>query len=204
REPVRVVEVVAALGVEEIRVQEGVEDELAREPEKIERTGAVLVHEGADRAPVLAEHDLRLRPRPVRRIVAEATELVDEPLLAGPDAGQAEPPEALAHRRGGGRRGPGGRFHHVRGGVGEDATLGVRHDDLLPRSRPGAGAVARGRRCPRSGSTSAGRRSRAWCSATVSSRSTACGSRPNGSGATPTSWSASPRWRPSSVGSRPP
>ncbi len=67
REAVGEVDVVAVLGRLELRVHEGVEDELALEAEQIERPRAVLLDEGSRGAPVLAQQDLGLVRAPASR-----------------------------------------------------------------------------------------------------------------------------------------
>ena len=53
--------------LQQVRGREGVEDELAREAEQVERARPVLLDERPERPPVLAEHELTLGLRPTRR-----------------------------------------------------------------------------------------------------------------------------------------
>jgi len=132
-EAVGEVEVVAALRREQLAVHEGVEDELAREAQQVERLRAVLLQEGARRRPVLAQQDLRLVLGAVGGVAVLGRVAVDQLLLARLHARQEDGRQLRAHGRI--REGvePVGRLHEVGVGV-VDRPVGVGHGFLR---RPG-------------------------------------------------------------------
>ena len=113
----------------EVAVQEGVEDELRRDAQQVERLRPVLLQEGAGRRPVLAQHDLFGVARAVCGIAVLAREVLDQAIFAGLRGGEVELRDAIADGGIGAARQPLGRLHHVRVGVVDDATLDVRHRD---------------------------------------------------------------------------
>jgi len=87
----------------------------------------VLLHERAERTPVLARHDVLLGGAPLGRIAVPSPLGLDVALLAGPDGGDEERLQPLADVGIGMGHEPVRRFHHVGVGVVHDATFDVRH-----------------------------------------------------------------------------
>ena len=139
---------VGVLHVVQAPVVEGVEDELAREPEEVEGPATVLGNEGSGGGEVLARHDLGLLVGPVlgRGVPRpQALERRDQiALLVGRIAGLAQLVPAGVAQDGQavpvGRLGvvpqPGGRLHDVGVGVVDDPALGVRHVFVPPSGIP--------------------------------------------------------------------
>ncbi len=132
-------EIAAVLVTNEVIGEERVEDELARKAEKVERARPVLLQERAYRAPILAGQELLFGLLAVRRVVMAAAELVDERLLAGLAAAEAQRLEAAANFGVGVGDEPVGRLHDVGVGVVYDAVFDVGHVGL----REIRGTVAR-------------------------------------------------------------
>ena len=138
-QPVGEVEVVASLRRQQRLVGEGIEDELAREAQKVESPAAVLLEEGSRGLPVLAQHDLVFVAGPVRGVAVLTPKLIDEGLLAGLHRAHVDRLHSLADRGIGVGKEPVGLLHDVGVGVVKDPAFSVGHGSTsCSRGSPGA------------------------------------------------------------------